>query len=145
MSQRSPITPTVAAMRKPFRRLCESRMPGNRPVVTLAPESQRKTGSVDEANYRGDKAKPQTLVGYAYTAGKKGPPPGAPWRRRQRAQSHKRVQCCFGYSRFELQLDDPTLQAYGYGMGSVVRAKFGENTLDVALDRIQRDLQLICD
>ena len=36
------------------------------------------------------------LNGYAYMDAKKGPPPGARWRRRQRAQSHERVQRCLG-------------------------------------------------
>jgi hypothetical protein len=65
--------------------------------------------------------------------------------RSQRAQSQKRAQCCFWVFAIELQLDDSTLQAYSYGMGSVVRAQFGENTLDVAFDRVQRDLQMIGD
>lgn len=61
------------------------------------------------------------------------------------SKSPHKVWCSFGYSRFELQLDDSTLQAYGYGVGPVVHAKFGENTLDVPFDRVQRDLQLIGD
>lgn len=55
------------------------------------------------------------------------------------------VAVLFWVFAIELQLDDSTLQAYSYGMGSVVRAQFGENTLDVAFDRVQRDLQMIGD
>src|SRR4029077_7884903 len=52
----------------------------------------------------------------------------------------KTAQWGFGYLRFKLQRDDSTLQPYGYGVGPIVGAAFGEDALDMAFDRILYDL-----